>query len=215
MVIDISTFIKGAKRQITSRDYNGKPARVLTVSRTYATTAEDMWDALTTIDRIPKWFLPISGDIAVGGRFQLENNAAGQVVSCDPPRAFNITWEYGGEVSWVNVSLQPQGDETLFTLEHIAHVPEELWSVYGPGAVGVGWDLGLYGLHRHLVEKAEKPQDEGAWTTHGEGREYATLSSGAWGVASAEAGTPREEAMAAADRTTAFYTGDSGETNCQ
>lgn len=207
MEIDITEFIKGAKRQITSRDYQGKSARVLTVTRSFATTEEDMWDALTTQSRLPKWFAPVTGDLSVGGRFQVEGNASGQVLSCDPPTAFQITWEYGGDVSWVNLSLQGEGENTFLTLEHIAHVPEEMWGVYGPGAVGVGWDLGFYGLYHHLQTKSEKPPEENEWVATEEGKRYVKGSSEAWAEASIEAGTPRDEATAAAGRTTAFYTG--------
>lgn len=211
--IDITAFIKNAKRQITSREIDGRSARVLSVSRTYATTEEDMWDALTNIERLPKWFTQVSGELVVGGSFQVQGNASGRIVSCNRPKDFHITWEFGGEVSWVNVSLEQQGDATLMTLEHIAHVPEEMWAQFGPGAVGVGWDLGLYGLYLHLETKQEKP-DENTWTTHGEGKDYARLSSEVWAEASIAAGTPREEAEGAAARATAFYTGESGLTNC-
>ena len=29
----------------------------------YATDADDLWDAVTNGERIPRWFLPISGDL--------------------------------------------------------------------------------------------------------------------------------------------------------
>ena len=53
----------------------------------------------------------------------------------------------GDEVSWIEVHLTPESDErTRFTLEHVAHVDDQRWTEYGPGAVGVGWDSGLLGL---------------------------------------------------------------------
>ena len=42
-----------------------------------------------------------------------------------------------------------RGPTTRLTLEHIAHEDEEglkFWDQFGPGAVGVGWDLALLGL---------------------------------------------------------------------
>ena len=44
-----------------------------------------MWDAVTSAERIPRWFLPISGDLRLGGRYQLEGNAGGEVLECAPP----------------------------------------------------------------------------------------------------------------------------------
>jgi hypothetical protein len=42
------------------------------VSQSYDTDQDDLWDAVTNIERIPRWFLPISGDLKVGGSYQLE-----------------------------------------------------------------------------------------------------------------------------------------------
>ena len=35
--------------------------------RTYATTCEDLWSAVTEPERLARWFAPVSGDLAVGG----------------------------------------------------------------------------------------------------------------------------------------------------
>jgi hypothetical protein len=43
----------------------------------------------------------------------------------------------------------------MLTLEHIAHkdgIGEEHLKQFGPGAVGIGWDLALHGLARHEVD---------------------------------------------------------------
>jgi hypothetical protein len=61
---------------------------VLTVSQTYEGTLDDLWDACTNPKRIPRWFLPVSGDLRVGGRYQLEGNASGTIERCDPPNSF-------------------------------------------------------------------------------------------------------------------------------
>ena len=54
--------------------------------RRYDAAIEDVWDAVTDPDRLKRWFLPISGDLRVGGTFQLEGNAGGEILSCEPPR---------------------------------------------------------------------------------------------------------------------------------
>ena len=51
------------------------------------------------------------------------------------------------------------------------------------------------------------PQQGAAWAGSDEGREFISLSSEQWRQASIAAGTPVTEAQAAAERTTAFYTG--------
>ena len=54
------------------------------LARTYDTTIDDLWDACTNPDRIPRWFLPISGDLRLNGRYQLEGNAGGTIERCEP-----------------------------------------------------------------------------------------------------------------------------------
>jgi uncharacterized protein YndB with AHSA1/START domain len=182
-------------------------ARTVTVSRSFDSPVDDVWDACTNPDRIGRWFLPVSGDLQLGGRYRLEGNASGTIERCDPPNGFAATWEYGGEVSWIELRLsaEPQG-ATRFELDHIAHVDDTRWDEYGPGAVGVGWDLGLVGLFMHLsTGETVDPEAVAAWTTSDDGRRFMTLSSAGWRDASVAAGTDEAHARAAA-RTTAFYT---------
>jgi len=207
-MIDVVDQINSMQRRVGSRVLDAGEARTVTVIRTYDAPIEDVWDACTNPERIPRWFLPISGELRVGGRYQLEGNAAGTIESCDPPQSFVATWEYGGEVSWIELRLSRESDgRTRFELEHIAHIDDERWAQFGPGAVGVGWDLGLMGLATHLMSgKSVDPQQFAAWSASEEGKQFVSLSSQKWCDASVAAGTDRAEAQAAADRTTAFYT---------
>ena len=54
-----------------------------------------------------------------------------------------VTWEFGGEITWVEVRLTASGGDTTLRLEHIAPIDDERWTEFGPGAVGIGWDLTL------------------------------------------------------------------------
>ena len=207
MKIDVTECMGAVSREVQSCDHQGRPARVVIATRTYDTTIDDVWDALTNGERIPRWFLPVSGDLRPGGRYQLEGNAGGQITECDPPRQLAITWEYGGVVSWVTVRLDPVETGTRLRLEHIAH-PDEHWDQYGPGAAGVGWDMALMGLGLHLTTGAPNdPKAAAAWAASDDGKDFCRRSSEAWGRASIDAGTDEAAARAAADRTTAFYTG--------
>jgi uncharacterized protein YndB with AHSA1/START domain len=207
--LDVLRYIGAVTRLLEIRGHNGRPARVVTAACAYDTTIEDLWDAVTNPERISRWFLPVSGDLRLGGRYQLHGNAGGEITACDPPRAFDVTWEFGGQVSWLNVRLTTLADGgTQLRLEHIEPSPEEMWKQFGPGAVGVGWDLTLFGLGRHLeTEAAVDPKAAAAWLTTAEGREFITRSSGEWRRASIAAGTPEDAAGEAAARTTAAYTG--------
>ena len=96
------------------------------------------------------------------------------------------------------------------TLTHTAHLSEH-WDEYGPGAVGVGWELGLLGLALHLAQPTAPKPDDAAFSASPEGMAFITRSSEAWGQASVAAGADPDAARAAARRTTAFYTGESTE----
>ena len=210
-MIDVSHQINSVERRVGSRTLDAGEARTVTLQRVYDTTPEDLWDACTNPERIARWFLPISGDLRPGGRFELQGNASGTIERCEPPHSVDATWEFGGQTSWIELRLAPEPDGgTRFLLEHIAHVDDERWDEFGPGAVGVGWDGALLGLSLHLAGGADLPGPEGAeaWQLSDEGREFSRLSSERWAEASIAAGTDREEAEAAAARTTAFYTGE-------
>ena len=210
MKIDVLRYIGAVTREVQSRDHEGRPARVVVATCAYDTTITDVWDAITNAERISRWFLPISGDLRLGGRYQLHGNASGQVTGCEPPRSLALTWEFGGQVSWVHVQLTELSDGgTRLQLEHIAHVPDEFWNQYGPGAVGVGWDLAMMGLGRHLsTSDAVDPKEAAAWAASDEGKDFVCRSSGEWGRASISAGTDEDSARSAASRTTAFYSGE-------
>jgi uncharacterized protein YndB with AHSA1/START domain len=208
-MIDVMHEINAIERRVGSRVLPAGEARIVTLSRTYAAPVEDVWDACTNPERIPRWFLPVSGELRAGGRYQLEGNAGGTIERCDPPSGFAATWENGGEVSWIELRLSPAADgRTRFELEHIAHVNDELWLQFGPGAVGVGWDLAALGLATYLASgQSQVPQEVAAWNQSDEARRFMAASSQKWRAASIAAGTDSTEAHAAADRTTAFYTG--------
>jgi uncharacterized protein YndB with AHSA1/START domain len=209
MKLDVASRIGAVTREVTGREHEGRPARIIIAARSYDAEMVDVWDALTNAQRIPRWFLPVSGDLRLGGRYQLEGNAGGTITRCEPPRVVAVTWEFGGNTSWVNVTLtENPGGGTYLELEHIAHVPEEFWDQFGPGAAGVGWDLAMMGLGQHLASGAPvDPQAAMAWTLSEEGKAFVGASSEDWCRASMAAGTPGVAAKAAAERTTAFYTG--------
>jgi uncharacterized protein YndB with AHSA1/START domain len=210
-VIDVTHQINASRRSVGARELEAGEARALTVSQVYDTDLEDLWDACTNAERIPRWFLPVSGDLRAGGHYRLEGNASGKIETCDRPNGFTATWEYDGQVSWIEVRLTAEGDgKARFELEHIVPADDK-WDEFGPGAVGVGWDMGLMGLARYLSSgKANDPAEAMAWMVSEEGRQFATQSSERWYEASVAAGADPAEARAAADRTTAAYTAAPG-----
>jgi uncharacterized protein YndB with AHSA1/START domain len=206
-MIDVTKQVNAVRRDLGSRVLEAGTAWVQTISQVYDSSLDDVWDACTNPERIPRWFMPVSGDLVVGGKYQLEGNASGTVQRCDPPKGFAATWEYGGEVSWIEVRLTEEADGVRFELEHTAHVDDVRWAEFGPGATGIGWDLGFMGLAEHLSgAPGLVPADSLAWMGSAEGKEFMALCSERWRAANVAAGTDEEAARAAADRCTAAYT---------
>jgi uncharacterized protein YndB with AHSA1/START domain len=212
MKIDVGSYIGAVAREVTGLEHDGRAARAIVATRAYDTSIENLWDAITSPERLSKWFLPVSGDLCIGGRYQLQGNASGQIIRCDAPTRLQVTWEFGGEMSWVHVSLAKEKQGASLRLEHISLIPadkpDEWWQQYGPGGGGVGWELGFVGLTLHLSsDELVDPKAIEAWTAGEDGRHFIAESSKLWGVASILAGTSEADATAAAERTTAFYTG--------
>ena len=211
MDLDVEGHLGAATRTVSSPERDGRPARAVTLSRGYDTTVDDLWDAVTSRERIPRWFVPVGGDLELGGRYQLEGNAGGAITACEPPSRFALTWEFGGDVSWVDVRVSNGGaGRARLTLTHTARLSPH-WDEYGPGAAGVGWEMGLLGLALHLADPTAPKPDEEAFAASRDGRAFIAGSSDGWGEAAVAAGEDVDAARAAARRTAAFYTGEPAE----
>jgi uncharacterized protein YndB with AHSA1/START domain len=214
--MDIDSQIDGVDRAVSSTERDGVPVRVQTLAQRYPSPLADVWEAVTTAPRIARWFMPVEGDLVLGGRYQLQGNAGGTVLECEPPAEasarFRVTWEFGGGVTWLTVRLHAEdADSTRLELEHVAPVdavPEELWNRFGPGATGLGWDGALLGLSLHLTAPEQRPDDPMAWQLGPEGRRFNRLAADRWALAHAADGADPEVAGAAADAVYAVYVGD-------
>lgn len=194
-------------REVRTGSRDGAPTRVAIARRTYATDQADLWDALTSPDRLPRWFVPVHGDLRVGGRYQVEGNAGGVVERCTAPESFAVTWEFGEMLSWLEVRLTPAGTGTDLELMHEAHVDPGMWAQFGPGATGVGWDLALMGLGLHLDTGAPVDAEIAtSFTLTPDGKEFVRRAAAGWADAAAQDGDDAGAAHEAAARTVAFYT---------
>ena len=209
-MIEVTEQIRAVERQVgSSRVLADGEGRVMTISQRYRTDIDDLWEACTSAERIRRWFSPVTGELVLGGRFQVEGNAGGTIERCDPPKSFGATWEFGDTVSWIELRLTAEpGGWTRLELEHVVPVDDH-WAQFGPGAVGIGWDMALMGLATYLQAggKAVDREQAAAWVVSEDGRRFMTLASERWRDANIAAGTDEAEATAAADRCTAAYAG--------
>lgn len=208
MDIDIPAEIGSVHRQTGKRHTASGEGRTVLLRRMYDAPIEDVWDACTNPGRISRWFLPVTGDLRLGGKYQLEGNAGGDIVACEPPRLLRVTWLFGdrpGDEVEVRLSSDGAG-RTTFEIEHTMNDPA-LWARFGPGAVGVGWELPLVALGVHLRGEAVDPAAWIAWMKTPQAKEFLAQSCQAWGAVLLASGATAAEAAAAVEETTAFYTG--------
>ena len=207
MTLDLDRHFAAVTRTVTPQERDGQRAFAVTLSRAFKEAREDVWEAVTSADRIPRWFLPITGELTPGGRFQLEGQAGGEIKACEPGAHLALTWEFAGDVSWVDVTVEDAGaDGVRLTLSH-AQLHSPFWDHYGPGATGVGWETAFAGLAMHLEEPDTFRPDAEAFLMSEEGQAYIVSCSEAWGSAATAAGDDPAAADLAARRTRAFYTG--------
>jgi len=194
--IDIASQVNAIHRQVEQQpaaDGAGELVAVL-LRRRYDTPIGEFWDAVTQPDRIKRWFMPISGELRVGGSFQLEGNAGGEILACEPPRLLRAS--FGGPTSIVELRLTPHGDrQTLLELEHT--VPIEM-AQSGAGAlyVGPGWDGALLGLGLFLG--GEAIGDPVAAANSPQAQEFSRQSVSAWAAVVEDSGTATAEQLASA-----------------
>jgi uncharacterized protein YndB with AHSA1/START domain len=193
-MIDIAHQLKAIHREVGRRPAESGEVVGVVLRRSYDASVEDVWDAVTDPDRLKRWFLPISGDLRVGGTFQLEGNAGGEILECEPPHRLKVT--FGGPTSLVELRLSPgEAGDTTLELEHT--VPIEM-AGSGAGAlfVGPGWDGALMALG--LFFAGEAPEDPVAAANSPQVQEFSRQSVQAWVVAIESSGTAGPDEIAAA-----------------
>src|SRR5690349_12936550 len=191
MEIDVARALGLVTRSVRSFEKDGRPASAVTLTRLYDTDVDDLWDAVTSRERIPRWFLPVEGELRPGGKYQLKGNAGGTITACTPPTHFAATWEFGGAVSWIDVTLAAVRSQARLTLEHTAII-EDHWNQFGPGAVGIGWDLAIAGLERYVATGAAVDHETAeAWMGSQDGKEFMTQSGVDWREAHVAGGVER------------------------
>jgi uncharacterized protein YndB with AHSA1/START domain len=195
---DLIAELNLTRRAVAAADLHGSPAHVVELSRELHASIDDAWGACTDPERVRRWFLPLTGDLRPGGTFQIEGNAGGSIIACDPPHRLQVTWAFGeAQPSLVTLALTSKGaDATELVLSHT--VPDDdQWAKFGPGAVGVGWDLSLAALAQYAAGDTPDPSNFGPAVMR--------ASAGSWGAADEAGGAPAEIASAAAENTSNFY----------
>jgi uncharacterized protein YndB with AHSA1/START domain len=96
--------------------------------RTYDASAADVWDAITSADRLARWFAEVSGDFHQGGEFLVvfgdgdENRSRGRILTCQPPHRLEVTWTFGTlpDESILLAEIVEEGEVTTLVIDHRA-----------------------------------------------------------------------------------------------
>jgi uncharacterized protein YndB with AHSA1/START domain len=207
--VDFLDAIKATTREVGRQNLPEGPARSVVLRRGFPAPADDVWAALTDPARIGGWFLPLTGDLRVGGLYQIEGNAGGRILRCERPTELVVTWIFGADIatttgSELHATLSPEPDGgTELLLRHVAVVDPALWAEYGPGATGVGWDLAFLGLGLHLA--GTSLDDAEGWEESPEAQAFLVASAESWGAAQLADGAGPDEVHASVANTIAFY----------
>ncbi|WP_051298589.1 SRPBCC family protein [Arthrobacter castelli] len=186
---DLINELTAVHRQVAREAQDGDEIVRVTMRRRYSTDAPDLWAALTEPERIARWFMPVSGDLREGGSFQLEGNADGEILRCDPPSQLRTT--FGGAESVLTLTLTPGDDgQTELRLDHT--VPLAMaQNVAGALFVGPGWDGAFLGLCLYVAGEAEGDPREVAESP--EVVEFNIAAIDRWSAVADQAGAAPEE----------------------
>jgi uncharacterized protein YndB with AHSA1/START domain len=127
-------------------------AGVVRLESRYDTTPEDLWEALTTPERVARWLGEVSGDLRPGGTFSATWTSrwtgTGLVEVCEPPHRLRLRMsedEDGATEVVVEATLAPQDDGVLLVIEEHGLPLDNL------PAFGAGWQVHVEDLGHHLA----------------------------------------------------------------
>jgi uncharacterized protein YndB with AHSA1/START domain len=135
-------------------------ARVAVFQRTYDAAMEDVWSACTDPERLARWYVPVTGDLRVGGTFQQVNMGSGEIVACEPPSHLRLSLGGGADEIELWLREAPDGAGTLLELQHATTLSEHEigGQVYDAiFCMGGGYYPRLWALDLHL--RGELPID--------------------------------------------------------
>lgn len=112
-----------------SKNQSIKEAGTVTLERTYNAPAQRVWEALTDVNKLRKWYFNLSGfELRVGYKFEFagESDCAqyihfSEITEVVEGKKLTYTWSYKGYegMSYVTWELFPERDKTKVVLTHV------------------------------------------------------------------------------------------------
>jgi uncharacterized protein YndB with AHSA1/START domain len=153
--------------ELRHRPIGAGEARVAVFTRTYPTTIDDLWDACTNPERLRRWYVPVTGDLRVGGGFQQEMMGSGTIQVCEPPRFLHLSLGSGADEIELHLSPGAEAGTTTLELQHATtldshEIGGQMYdAIY---CMGGGYYPRLHALDLHL--RGTLPEDYDSTTFH-------------------------------------------------
>jgi len=142
------------ERSVTAGKIADGPAHAVMLRRRLDAPIQDVWAAVTTPDRIDRFFLPVNGDFREGGHYAFEGQASGKILACDAPNLLRLEWipPDRTEADQVEVRLTADGDDaTWLELEHASIADVFHTDLSGDKfSPAIGWEGPLHFLGEYL-----------------------------------------------------------------
>ncbi|MGW7295200.1 SRPBCC domain-containing protein [Streptomyces xiamenensis] len=194
---EFTSWIDDTYREVGRRPVPEGEARTILIRRHLPAWVVDVWDAVTDPGRLSQWFLPVTGELELGGAFRIEGNASGEILRCEAPNLLAVTWNFGtGPSSELMLRLADVSrGETALELEQ-APIPDlidmdgrrldPVLNDYETGlfGLGTGWELALISLARFLG--GEPITDPATWEEAPEVQNFAVRSGDLWAQLAAD-----------------------------
>lgn len=180
---DIDGWVTGTRREIGTRGINGGSGHGVRIIIHFSAPQDEVWHACTAPERMRLWFLPVTGDLRVGGKYELETYAEGQILHCSAPDLLTVTMNFQGLPGEAVLALSAADGETVLEFEHTMAMDAGPWAALAPD-IGSGWDVALRYLDLHL---RGEPIDKSTFPT-AQDAEVGRRSREAWTAVVAAAG---------------------------
>lgn len=134
------------------------PLRTVTLQHEYAATPDEVWDAVTSPERIERWLgaVQVNGDdYVLQMRGDVVPAVTGKVVECAAPGRLLVSWNFRGEpASEIELRIEATGQGSLLTFT------QSQVEAIEAGSRGAGWQHYLSQLAGVLGEPGELPDWE-------------------------------------------------------
>ena len=187
--------IGAVQRGLGSLEHRGKPARALTAERTYGATATDVWDALTNPERLPRWFLPVEGDLRLGWPVPAQGQRGWHDRALRPAaRARRVLGVRRRHQLGRGRPERVRRRHHAGAAPHAADAPTSTGSATGQAPSGSAGTSRCSGCAPRGGGETVDPAAFEAWRQSDDGRDFMTRSSDAWRDADVAGGTDPADA---------------------